>query len=50
MKPDTGHPRALTHLTFIGSLRWALSFLPAGGKLRLREGKQLASMVTQFIH
>ena len=30
--------------------RWVLTLLPAGGELRLRESKQLANMVTQFIH
>lgn len=30
--------------------RWVLSFLSSGGELRLRKGKQLANMVTQFIH
>ena len=30
--------------------RWVLTLLPAGGELRLRESKQLANIVTQFIH
>ena len=30
--------------------RWVLILLPAGGELRLRKSKQLANMVTQFIH